>query len=79
MHPDAEWLDFLNMLAGQASIAIENASLVTNLKQANQELLQAYDATIEGWSCALDLRDKETAAQGRADDMTQCTLCAPFG
>jgi putative two-component system response regulator len=30
------------------------------LKELNSELLTAYDKTIEGWSKALDLRDKET-------------------
>ena len=60
LEPDAEWLDFLHMLAGQAAIAIENATLFENLQHSNSELTQAYDATIEGWSRALDLRDKET-------------------
>jgi len=32
----------------------------TNLEQAHLQLLAAYDATIEGWSRAMDLRDKET-------------------
>jgi len=72
MHPYAEWLDFLNTLAGQAAIAIENASLFANLEQSNQELSQAYDATIEGWSRALDLRDKET--EGHTLRVTQLTL-----
>jgi putative two-component system response regulator len=31
-----------------------------NLEQVHSQLLAAYDATIEGWSRALDLRDKET-------------------
>lgn len=31
-----------------------------NLEQAHEKLLSAYDATIEGWSHAMDLRDKET-------------------
>ena len=31
-----------------------------NLQRSNEDLFQAYDATIEGWSHALDLRDKET-------------------
>ena len=30
------------------------------LEQSQEQLIQAYDATIEGWSHALDLRDKET-------------------
>lgn len=31
-----------------------------NIEQAHQQLLSAYDATIEGWSHAMDLRDRET-------------------
>jgi putative two-component system response regulator len=31
-----------------------------DLEQAHLQLLAAYDATIEGWSRAMDLRDKET-------------------
>ena len=60
MRPDAEWFDFLNTLAGQTAIAIENATLFESLQRSNSELAMAYDATIEGWSRALDLRDKET-------------------
>jgi PAS domain S-box-containing protein len=57
---DAEWLDFLNTLAEQAAIAIDNVTLFDNLQRSNIDLSLAYDATIEGWSHALDLRDKET-------------------
>ena len=57
---DSEWVDFLAALAGQAAIAIENIELFEGLQRSNSELTLAYDATIEGWSRALDLRDKET-------------------
>jgi PAS domain S-box-containing protein/putative nucleotidyltransferase with HDIG domain len=60
LEPDQEWFDFLNALAGQAAIAIENVTLFDGLQRSNSELALAYDATIEGWSRALDLRDKET-------------------
>ncbi len=40
--------------------------------QANSELAQAYDATIEGWSRALDLRDRET--EGHSLRVTNMTL-----
>ena len=71
LEPDPEWYDFLNALAGQAAIALENASLFENLQRSNRILLQAYDATIEGWSHALDLRDKETEVHTqRALEMT---------
>jgi putative nucleotidyltransferase with HDIG domain len=58
--PDAEWLDFLESLARQAAIAIDNTYLFEGLQRSNLELGLAYDATIEGWSRALDLRDHET-------------------
>ncbi len=69
---DPEWVDFLETLAGQAAIAIENATLFEDLQHSNRELFQAYDATIEGWSHALDLRDKET--EGHTLRVTEMTL-----
>ncbi|MBK8821495.1 MAG: response regulator [Anaerolineales bacterium] len=41
----------------------------TNIEQAHLQLLSAYDATIEGWSRAMDLRDKET--EGHTQRVTQ--------
>lgn len=60
LSPDREWIDFLHILANQTAIAIENATLFSSLQRSNAELVMAYDATIEGWSRALDLRDRET-------------------
>ncbi|RPJ28420.1 MAG: PAS domain S-box protein, partial [Chloroflexi bacterium] len=72
LQPYPEWLDFLNTLAGQAAIAIENATLFENLERSNLELSQAYDATIEGWSRAMDLRDRET--EGHTQRVTTMTI-----
>jgi PAS domain S-box-containing protein/putative nucleotidyltransferase with HDIG domain len=72
LESDNEWLDFLQTLAGQAAIAIEDAQLFHSLQQSNIELRQAYDATIEGWSRALDLRDKET--EGHTQRVTQMAM-----
>jgi putative nucleotidyltransferase with HDIG domain len=58
--PDEEWGEFLETLATQAAIAIDNTQLYNELQRSNLELTMAYDATIEGWSLALDLKDKET-------------------
>jgi PAS domain S-box-containing protein len=63
--PDAEWLDFLETLAKQAAIAMDNAQLFSGLQRANANLVLSYDDTIEGWSRALDLRDKETEGHTR--------------
>jgi len=70
--PNQERLAFLDMLAGQAAIAIENAQLFENLQSSNSELMMAYDETIEGWSRAMDLRDKET--EGHTRRVTELTL-----
>lgn len=72
LDPDQEWLDFLETLASQAAIAIDNAALFDSLQRSNVELTLAYDATIEGWSYALDLRDKET--EGHSLRVTEMTL-----
>jgi len=72
LQPDHEWLGFLETLAGQAAIAIENAQLFDSLQRTNTKLTQAYDATIEGWSRALELRDKET--EGHSQRVTEMTL-----
>jgi len=72
IQPYPEWIDFLETLAGQAAIAIDNATLFENLQKSNFELEQAYDATIEGWSHALDLRDRET--EGHTLRVTEIAL-----
>ncbi len=71
LETDAEWLAFLETLAGQAAIAIDNNQLFENLQRSNFELAIAYDETIEGWSKALDLRDRET--EGHTQRVTTLT------
>jgi len=69
--PDENWLEFFEILAGQVAIAVDNANLFSDLMYSNAELIAAYDSTIEGWSRALDLRDKETEGHTqRVADMT---------
>jgi len=60
LHPDHVWLEFLETLAKQAAIAIDNATLLSELQSSNAELTLAYDSTLAGWSRALDLRDRDT-------------------
>ncbi len=72
LNPDGEWLSFLETLAGQSAIAVADAWLFADLQRSNTELLVAYDTTLEGWSAALDLRDKET--EGHSQRVTDMTL-----
>ena len=50
---DLEWRNFLEVIATQAAIAIDNARLFENLQRTNAELMLAYDTTLEGWSRAI--------------------------
>ena len=67
-----ELLDFMDTLAQQTAGALDNATLFEGLQRSNLDLALAYDATIEGWSRALDLRDKET--EGHSQRVTEMTL-----
>ena len=69
---ETEWLNLLETLASRAAIAIDNAQLFTELQQSNLELTLAYDATIAGWSRAMDLHDKD--AEGHTQRVTDLTL-----
>ncbi|MGH2606402.1 MAG: HD domain-containing phosphohydrolase, partial [Anaerolineales bacterium] len=70
--PPTDWMTFLETLAGQAAIAIDNAALFEEVSRSNLELTLAYDTTLEGWSRALDLRDRET--EGHSQRVTEMTL-----
>lgn len=58
--------------ANQAAIAIQNARLFERIQNSLRELNEAYETTIEGWSRALDLRDRET--EGHTLRVTDLTL-----
>ena len=65
-------LEILSAFADQAAVAIDNARLF-------EELREAYDATLKGWAMALELRDKET--EGHTQRVTALTevLARKFG
>ncbi|NUM47896.1 MAG: PAS domain S-box protein [Anaerolineales bacterium] len=72
LQADAGWLDFLETLGRQVAIAMDNIEMLVGLQRSKLELELAYDATIEGWSRALDLRDKET--EGHSQRVTEITI-----
>lgn len=76
---DLDWMEFFQALAEQAAIAIDSATLFTDLQRSHEDLKLAYDATILGWAHALDLRDRET--QGHTQRVTRMTvqLAQAFG
>jgi PAS domain S-box-containing protein len=76
--PSADWLDFLETLAGQAAIAIDSLQLFDHLQRSNAEMAAAYQATIAGWSRALELRDQETEGHSRRVTATTLQLAKAF-
>ena len=77
--PEADALNLLETITGQAAIAIDNAQLFQSLQRSNIDLILAYDATIEGWSYALDLRVKETEGHTRRVTEMAERLAAALG
>jgi putative nucleotidyltransferase with HDIG domain len=67
-----EWLSFMEALAADTAMAVDHAQLFGSLQRSNEELKAAYDATIWGWSKALELRDKET--QGHSERVVELTV-----
>ncbi|MFA7460614.1 MAG: HD-GYP domain-containing protein, partial [Trueperaceae bacterium] len=65
LSPSDDWSDFLAALSTQAAIAISAARAFDNLERTNEELLLAYETTIEGWARALDLKDEDTEGHSR--------------
>lgn len=57
----------------------ERKAAKNDLTRLNAELTQAYDATLEGWSRALDLRDNETEGHTRRVIESTLQLARHFG
>ncbi len=70
--PDFFWMEFAETLGKVASMAVDMSAMFSDLQRANMELRMAYDATIEGWSRALELRDNET--KGHSDRVTDMSV-----
>ena len=72
LNPTKEWMTFLELLAGQAAIAINNAAMYDSLQHFATELTLSYDATLEGWGRTLEFRDEDT--KGHTERVTEMTL-----
>jgi PAS domain S-box-containing protein/putative nucleotidyltransferase with HDIG domain len=76
---DPGWMNFLEGMANQAAIAIDNTQLLKNIKTANLDLILAYDATIAGWARALELRDGDTEGHSQRVADLAVGLAAEMG
>jgi HD-GYP domain-containing protein (c-di-GMP phosphodiesterase class II) len=71
LEPSDAWWETARSFAAQAAVAMDSANLFVELERTNLELVQAYDATLEGWAKAHDLRDHETVGHSkRVAEMT---------
>ena len=62
----------LYVTASHAAQAINKAQLFRDVERSHAELCIAYDATIAGWSRALDLRDQDT--EGHSERVAELTV-----
>ncbi|WKZ40544.1 MAG: HD domain-containing phosphohydrolase [Anaerolineales bacterium] len=72
-------IDLCTILAHQISLALHNASLYEQAQTALADLSRAYNATLEGWSHLLDIRDHITDEHTGRVTETTLTLAARFG
>jgi len=59
-------------IATQTGLALDYNSIYIDLQQAYLDLELSYEATIEGWSAAMDYRDQET--EGHSKRVTSLTV-----
>lgn len=69
---DEQKMNLARAIGDQSASAIRRTLLHAQTEQDKRDLATAYDATIEGWSRALDLRDKET--EGHTQRVVEMTL-----
>ncbi len=69
---DDEWWNSIETIATVCALALHNARLYDEISSAHTEVVEGYDATLEGWSKALDLRDRET--EGHSQRVTHAAV-----
>lgn len=79
LRPQQSWELYFKTIAGQAAIALDNSALLQGLRKANEELMEANEATIEGWAEALELRDRETHGHSRRVTTMALEMAEAYG
>ncbi len=77
--PDEDWKALFETIANQAAIAIDSAQLVDRLRLAKIDLEAAYEATLEGWVQAIDMRDHEIEGHSKRVTKMVLDLANSFG
>ena len=63
--PSSEWLILFDAIASQTGLAVDYNTIYADLQKAYLDLEISYEATIEGWSSAMDFRDQETEGHSK--------------
>ena len=74
-----EWQQFLEALAAQTAIAIDNAEMFETLQRNQAQLSLAYEGVIEGFARALELRDPDTHGHSKLVAAITVRLARRFG
>ena len=72
-------LEFFEVVASQATMAVQSAELFDRLVRTNAELQLAYDQTLVGWAQVVDLRDRETKGHSERVSMAAARLAQAYG
>ena len=67
------------MLAAQIALALQNSRLLSEAQSTADELRETYDATLEGWSQALEMRYEETLGHTRRAAELACDMARSLG
>ncbi|MEW6548643.1 MAG: HD domain-containing phosphohydrolase [Spirochaetota bacterium] len=79
LRPGPEWFVLFDAIANQVGMALDYNALYADLQKAYLDLETSYEATIEGWSAAMDLRDEETEGHSRRVTTLSLSLAAKLG
>lgn len=77
--PNSEWFILFDAIATQMGLALDYNSINSDLQQAYLDLELSYEATIEGWSAAMDYRDQETEGHSKRVTSLALSLAARLG
>lgn len=72
-------VDVCRTLSAQIALAIQNTQLLAAAQDAAAELRGAYDATLEGWSLALEMRDEQTLGHTQRAAQLACEIARELG
>ncbi len=77
--PTSDWLILFDAIATQTGLALDYNTIFADLQKAFMDLKVSYEATIDGWSRAMDFRDQETEGHSKRVTTLTTTLAVRMG